>query len=58
MTKIQIRLENGMIQAIDGLPTDVAIEVFDYDIHKYQSRPLSEDEHGRACDIKEWHAPE
>jgi hypothetical protein len=26
MTKILIRLEDGMIQAIDGLPTDVAIE--------------------------------
>jgi hypothetical protein len=59
MTKIQIRLENGVIQAIEGLPTDVAVEVFDYDVDKYQrNHQLSQDENGRACDIKEWHSPE
>ena len=58
MPKIQIKLEDGMIQAVDGLPPDFAIEVFDYDVEKYQPQHLSQDESGRACQIKEWHAPE
>jgi hypothetical protein len=58
MPKIQIRLEHGIIQAIDGLTREIAIEVIDYDVEKYDSKNLSADENGKACEIKEWHAPE
>ena len=58
MPKIQIKLEHGIVQAIDGLTPEVAIEVYDYDVEKYDDQKLSTDEHGQACEIKEWHAPE
>jgi len=58
MQNIQIKLEHGIVQAIDGLTPEIAIEVFDYDVEKYDTRKLSTDENGQACEIKEWHAPE
>ena len=57
MPKIQIRLEHGIIRSIDGLP-EIAIDVPDDDIDKYENAALSADENGCACEIKEWHAPE
>jgi hypothetical protein len=58
MPKIQIRIEHGIIQAVDGLPPEIAVEVFDYDVEKYDSKSRSADENGKACEIKEWRAPE
>jgi len=57
MQNIQIKLEHGIVQAIDGLTPEIAIEVFDYDVEKYDTQKLSTDENGQACEIKEWHAP-
>ena len=58
MPKIQIKLEHGIVQAVDGLTPEIAIEVYDYDVEKYDDQKLSTDEQGQACEIKEWHAPE
>jgi hypothetical protein len=58
MPNIEIKVEHGMIAAIEGLPTDIAIEVFNYDIADRDAQHLSEDEDGKRCEIKEWHAPE
>lgn len=58
MPKIQIRIEDGTIRQIDGLPTDLAVEVFNYDIENLDRKGLSLDENGKACEIKEWYAPE
>jgi hypothetical protein len=58
MPTIQIKLERGTSQSVEGLTPAVAIEVFDYDIDKYESNQLSTDENGKTCEIREWHAPE
>jgi hypothetical protein len=58
MPNIQIRLEQGLITAIEGLPTDIAVEVFSYDVAGSHPNRLSKDEDGTICEIKEWHAPE
>jgi hypothetical protein len=58
MPKIQIKVEHGIVQAVDGLTPEIAIEVYDYDVEKYDDQKLSTDEHGQACEIKEWRAPE
>jgi hypothetical protein len=57
MPKIQIKLEHGIVQAIEGLTPEIAIEVYDYDVEKYDDQKLSTDEQGQACEMKEWHAP-
>ena len=58
MPKIQIKIEHGMIQAVEGLTPEVAVEVLDYDVEKYDGKSLAKDESGKACAIKEWHAAE
>jgi hypothetical protein len=58
MAKIQIRVESGMIQEIEGIPVETTIEVFDYDVGKYTETQLARDESGRLCDIREWRASE
>jgi len=58
MPKIQVRVERGCITAIEDIPVETTIEVFDYDTEKYDGAKLSKDDQGRLCSIKEWRAPE
>jgi hypothetical protein len=58
MPIIQISLEGGKVTEIVGLTPEIAVEVFNYDVDKFESRLLSHDENGASCEIKEWHAPE
>lgn len=58
MPNIEIKVKQGMITAIEGLPPDVAVEVINYDVANRDLTRLSKDEDGKSCEIKEWHAPE
>lgn len=58
MPNIEIIVKEGKIAAIEGLPPDIAVEVFNYDVAKRDLARLSKDEDGKTCEIKEWHAPE
>lgn len=58
MAKITVRIEGGEVKAVDGVPTDMYIEVRNYDVDRIAPEPLSKDEDGRPCQILEWRAPE
>lgn len=58
MTKISVLIEGGRVRAVDGIPVDVSVEVRNYDVRSLDKIGLSKDENGRACEIREWHAPE
>lgn len=54
MATIQIRVENGTVKDIQGIPRDYAIEVLDYDVEKYDASELTEDGNHKTCRIVEW----
>ncbi len=56
MAKVQIRIEDGTVRQIDGLPTDLEVEVFNCDVDNLDRKGLSADEDSKTCEIKEWHA--
>jgi hypothetical protein len=58
MTKISVLIEEGRVKAVEGIPIDVSVEVKNYDVGRLDKNALSKDENGRACEIREWHAPE
>jgi hypothetical protein len=58
MPTIQLKLERGQITDVLGLTPEIAVEVFNYDVDKFEEKFISEDENGTPCEIKEWHAPE
>ena len=58
MTKISVLIEEGRVKAIEGIPIDVCVEVKNYDVDQLDKNGLSKDANGRACEIREWHAPE
>jgi hypothetical protein len=58
VAKITVWIEEGKVTAVDGVPTDVYIEVRNYDIDRLTDGALSKDEEGRPCQILEWRAPE
>jgi hypothetical protein len=58
MPVIQIKLEDGQVTDVAGLTPEIAVEVFNYDVDKFEKHLLSRDENGSSCEIKEWHAPE
>jgi hypothetical protein len=43
---------------IVGLTPEIAVEVYNYDVDKFEKHLISQDENGTACEIKEWRAPE
>jgi hypothetical protein len=55
--KIAVRIEGGEGKAVDGVPTDIYIEVRKYDVHYLSDGALSNDEAGRFCQIMERRAP-
>jgi hypothetical protein len=60
MSKVVIRIKNGVAESIDDIPTDMSVEVRNYDIDfaKVGEDQLTKDADGRFCHVKEWHAPE
>jgi hypothetical protein len=58
MTKISVLIEDGRVKAVEGIPIDISVEVRYYDVESLDKNGLSKDENGRACEIREWHAPE
>jgi hypothetical protein len=58
MAKITVKIEDGMVQADEGIPTDVTIEVRNYDVNALDEKMVTKDENGKSCEIREWHAPE
>ena len=58
MAKISVVVETGKIQKIDGIPVDLYVEVRNYDVDGMHPSMLSQDEDGRPCEVREWHAPE
>jgi hypothetical protein len=58
MAKISVLIEEGQVKAVEGIPIDLYVEVRNYDVDRLDKRGLSKDENGRACEIREWHAPE
>ena len=58
MAKITIVIENGKVQAVDGISEDTYIEVRNYDVRGLDDQKVSKDENGRPCEILEWHDPE
>ena len=58
MTKIIVVIKNGGVEEVDGIPTDVYLEVRNYDVKNTDEEFLSKDEKGRVCEIHEWRPPE
>jgi hypothetical protein len=58
MAKITVKIEDGMVQTIEEIPTDVRIEVRNYDVSDVDEKMVTTDENGKSCEIREWHAPE
>jgi hypothetical protein len=53
-----VKIEDGMVQAVEGLPADVTIEVRNYHVGGVDEKVITKDEEGRSCEICEWRAPE
>ena len=58
MAKITVLMEDGRVQNVDGIPIDLYVEVRNYDVGGLPHEVLSKDGNGRACQIREWRAPE
>ena len=55
MTKISVLIKEGRVKEVEGIPIDVSVVVKNYHLDK---NGLSKDDNGRACEIREWRAPE
>jgi hypothetical protein len=58
MAKITVLIEERRVKEVDGVPVDMYVEVRNYDVERLDKSGLSKDDNGRACKIREWHAPE
>ena len=58
MSKVIVRIRNGIAESIEDIPTDIFIEVRNYDVANVAQDQLTRDADGRQCQVKEWHAPE
>ena len=58
MAKVIVRIRNGIAQSVEGIPTDMFIEVRNYDVADMPEDLLSKDADGQPCQVEEWHAPE
>jgi hypothetical protein len=50
--------EEGMVQAVEGIPVDVTIEMRNYDASDGDEEMVTKGENGKSCEIREWQAPE
>ena len=53
MAKITVKIEDGMVQTIEEIPTDVRIEVRNYDVSDVDEKMVTTDENGKSCEIRE-----
>ena len=58
MAKVIIRIKNGKVESIEDIPTDMSIEVRDYDVANAAKDRLTRDSDGVPCYVREWRAPE
>jgi hypothetical protein len=58
MAKITILIVDGRVQAVDGIPVDMYLEVPNCDVECLPEGVISKDENGKPCHIREWRAPE
>jgi hypothetical protein len=58
MAKVIVRIKNGIAESIEGIPTDMFIEMRNYDGAEVPEDLLSKDADGKPCRVKEWHASE
>ena len=58
MASIIVRIRNGTVESIEGVPTDMFVEVRNYDVINVPEEKLSRDINGDLCYVKEWNAPE
>jgi hypothetical protein len=58
MAKVIVKIRNGIAESVEDIPTDVSIEVRNYDATDVESSLLSKDADGSPCLVKEWRAPE
>ncbi len=58
MARIIVKIEDGMVQAVEGIPADATIEVRNYHVGGVDEKVITKDEKGRSCEICEWRAPE
>jgi hypothetical protein len=49
MAKITVKIEDGMVQTIEGIPADVPIEVRNYDVSDVEEKMVTKDENGKSC---------
>jgi hypothetical protein len=48
MAKITVKIEDGMVQAVEGIPADVTIEVRNYDVGGVDEKVITKDEKEEA----------
>ena len=58
MAKVVVIIRNGIAEAVKDIPTDMSVEVRNYDVANIMEDLLSRDTDGKPCQVKEWHAPE
>jgi hypothetical protein len=58
MAKITVKIEDGKVQTIEEILTDVRIEVRNYDVSDVDEKMVTTDENGKSCEIREEQAPE
>ena len=58
MVKVVVRIKNGIAESVEEIPTDMSVEVRNYDVANVSEDLLSRDADGQPCQVKEWHALE
>ncbi len=58
MAKVTVIIRNGVAEAVEDIPTDLFVEVRNYDIADVPQDLVSTDAKGQPYHAKEWHAPE
>ncbi len=58
MAKVIIKIKNGIAESVEDIPTDISVEVRNYDVTNVAEDQLTKDADGKLCQVKEWHAPE
>jgi hypothetical protein len=51
MAKITVKIEGGTVQTVEGIPTDVTIEVRNYDVSGVDEKVVTNDENGKSCEF-------
>lgn len=52
--KVVVKFEGGTIREVRNVPEHYTVQMFDYDVEKYNAGELSEDECHKQCKIVEW----